>query len=355
MIRRGDVPVRHRVRRARPPPPVARSTSGKIVRDVVAARFKERGVKMAFITKIIGYELRCADPIAFDVQYTRTLGYGAVEFLANGLGQRPHLAAGGQARPHPLRRAAGPGHGQGPGAQGRRRRGHVAGGAGPAGPAAAGRPRGRGARGAGRRVQGGRRPPWPPASATWSESTASWRLPSSTGRRPGGVSRDSSCTARSWARWRSTAVAWAAPPAAPVDLLGHAGRLHLGQPEGGAARAHRRRPQQRALGRPLRRSADAGTSKRRSSPVESSTGGLASRCWWTPTSAGAAARASASHWSRMGLGLTAPPPPGWISKWTWGGPPAALPVSPLKPDHLALLDRCRRSTGRAANPSRWVM
>jgi 6-phosphofructokinase 1 len=59
---------------------------GKIVRDVVAARFKERGVKMAFITKIIGYELRCADPIAFDVQYTRTLGYGAVEFLANGSG-----------------------------------------------------------------------------------------------------------------------------------------------------------------------------------------------------------------------------------------------------------------------------
>ena len=43
-------------------------------------------MKMAFITKIIGYELRCADPIAFDVQYTRTLGYGAVEFLANGSG-----------------------------------------------------------------------------------------------------------------------------------------------------------------------------------------------------------------------------------------------------------------------------
>ena len=59
---------------------------GKVVRDVVAARFKERGVKMAFITKIIGYELRCADPIAFDVQYTRTLGFGAVEFLASGSG-----------------------------------------------------------------------------------------------------------------------------------------------------------------------------------------------------------------------------------------------------------------------------
>jgi 6-phosphofructokinase len=59
---------------------------GKVVRDVVAKRFKERGVKMAFITKIIGYELRCADPVAFDVQYTRTLGHGAVEFLANGSG-----------------------------------------------------------------------------------------------------------------------------------------------------------------------------------------------------------------------------------------------------------------------------
>jgi 6-phosphofructokinase 1 len=59
---------------------------GRVVRDVVRARFQERGVKMAFITKIIGYELRCADPIAFDVQYTRTLGYGAVEFLANGSG-----------------------------------------------------------------------------------------------------------------------------------------------------------------------------------------------------------------------------------------------------------------------------
>jgi ATP-dependent phosphofructokinase / diphosphate-dependent phosphofructokinase len=59
---------------------------GRVVRDVVSARLKERGVKMAFITKIIGYELRCADPVAFDVQYTRTLGHGAVEFLANGSG-----------------------------------------------------------------------------------------------------------------------------------------------------------------------------------------------------------------------------------------------------------------------------
>lgn len=59
---------------------------GRVVRDVLVKRFKERALDIGFITKIIGYELRCADPCAFDVQYTRTLGFGAVEFLANGQG-----------------------------------------------------------------------------------------------------------------------------------------------------------------------------------------------------------------------------------------------------------------------------
>jgi 6-phosphofructokinase 1 len=34
-----------------------------------------------FISKDLGYELRCADPIPFDAEYTRDLGYGAVKFL----------------------------------------------------------------------------------------------------------------------------------------------------------------------------------------------------------------------------------------------------------------------------------
>ena len=33
------------------------------------------------IDKDLGYELRCADPIPFDAEYTRNLGYGAVKFL----------------------------------------------------------------------------------------------------------------------------------------------------------------------------------------------------------------------------------------------------------------------------------
>src|SRR5438552_3075480 len=59
---------------------------GRVVRDVLTQRFKPRGLDVGWITKIIGYELRSVDPIAFDVQYTRTLGFGAVEFLATGQG-----------------------------------------------------------------------------------------------------------------------------------------------------------------------------------------------------------------------------------------------------------------------------
>ncbi|PYJ03426.1 MAG: 6-phosphofructokinase, partial [Verrucomicrobia bacterium] len=33
------------------------------------------------VDKDLGYELRCADPIPFDAEYTRDLGYGAVKFL----------------------------------------------------------------------------------------------------------------------------------------------------------------------------------------------------------------------------------------------------------------------------------
>jgi 6-phosphofructokinase 1 len=39
------------------------------------------GLDVRFISKDLGYELRCADPIPFDAEYTRDLGYGAVKFL----------------------------------------------------------------------------------------------------------------------------------------------------------------------------------------------------------------------------------------------------------------------------------
>ena len=52
-----------------------------ILRRQVQRRFAERGESMSIVDATLGYELRCAPPIPFDVDYTRTLGYGAVRFL----------------------------------------------------------------------------------------------------------------------------------------------------------------------------------------------------------------------------------------------------------------------------------
>lgn len=54
---------------------------GRMVTDFLSSKFDEMGVKTTFIDKDLGYELRCADPIPFDAEYTRDLGYGAVKFL----------------------------------------------------------------------------------------------------------------------------------------------------------------------------------------------------------------------------------------------------------------------------------
>jgi ATP-dependent phosphofructokinase / diphosphate-dependent phosphofructokinase len=54
---------------------------GRIMKDLLLARLEKLGLKVAFIDKDLGYELRCADPIPFDAEYTRDLGYGAVKFL----------------------------------------------------------------------------------------------------------------------------------------------------------------------------------------------------------------------------------------------------------------------------------
>jgi 6-phosphofructokinase 1 len=51
------------------------------MKDLLNARLEKLGVKTTFIDKDLGYELRCADPIPFDAEYTRDLGYGAVKFL----------------------------------------------------------------------------------------------------------------------------------------------------------------------------------------------------------------------------------------------------------------------------------
>jgi 6-phosphofructokinase 1 len=54
---------------------------GRLMKDIVTARLEQLGLTMTLIDKDLGYELRCADPIPFDAEYTRDLGYGAVKFL----------------------------------------------------------------------------------------------------------------------------------------------------------------------------------------------------------------------------------------------------------------------------------
>jgi ATP-dependent phosphofructokinase / diphosphate-dependent phosphofructokinase len=52
-----------------------------VVAGQVKDRFKARGQKVTITPKNIGYELRCAAPIPFDIEYTRDLGYGAIDYL----------------------------------------------------------------------------------------------------------------------------------------------------------------------------------------------------------------------------------------------------------------------------------
>ncbi|HEX2230008.1 MAG TPA: diphosphate--fructose-6-phosphate 1-phosphotransferase [Candidatus Binatia bacterium] len=54
-----------------------------ILKTLVEHRFASRATAMAIVHKNIGYELRSAPPVAFDCEYVRGLGYGAVEFLLN--------------------------------------------------------------------------------------------------------------------------------------------------------------------------------------------------------------------------------------------------------------------------------
>lgn len=54
---------------------------GRLMKDLVTSRLEQLGIKMTLIDKDLGYELRCADPIPFDGEYTRDLGYGAVKFI----------------------------------------------------------------------------------------------------------------------------------------------------------------------------------------------------------------------------------------------------------------------------------
>ncbi len=53
----------------------------RLLAKLVRERFRQRGRAVTVEGKNVGYELRCAPPIPFDIEYTRDLGYGAVDYL----------------------------------------------------------------------------------------------------------------------------------------------------------------------------------------------------------------------------------------------------------------------------------
>jgi 6-phosphofructokinase 1 len=75
---------------------------GRAVRDELRARFKARGLAITVINKNLGYELRCADPIPYDCEYTRDLGYGAVRYLLSGGTAAVITFHGGVMKPMPF-------------------------------------------------------------------------------------------------------------------------------------------------------------------------------------------------------------------------------------------------------------
>ena len=63
---------------------IAEVSLGEDVKQAVQARLAEFGLKTTIVAKNIGYELRCADPIPYDMEYTRDLGYCAAKYLLEG-------------------------------------------------------------------------------------------------------------------------------------------------------------------------------------------------------------------------------------------------------------------------------
>ena len=63
---------------------IAEVDFGNIVKQAVNKELKKLGIKTTIVPKNIGYELRCADPIPFDMEYTRDLGYCAARYVIDG-------------------------------------------------------------------------------------------------------------------------------------------------------------------------------------------------------------------------------------------------------------------------------
>jgi len=75
---------------------------GPLVKTRLQQRLDALGVHPTLVVKDIGYELRCADPIPFDMEYTRDLGFLAADFLQEGGSAAMVTLQAGHFHPVPL-------------------------------------------------------------------------------------------------------------------------------------------------------------------------------------------------------------------------------------------------------------
>ncbi|MGQ0554766.1 MAG: diphosphate--fructose-6-phosphate 1-phosphotransferase [Nitrospiraceae bacterium] len=54
---------------------------GDVLRRELTKQLHQLGLAVSLVAKNVGYELRCADPIPYDIEYTRDLGYCAAQYL----------------------------------------------------------------------------------------------------------------------------------------------------------------------------------------------------------------------------------------------------------------------------------
>ena len=83
---------------------IAEVNIGEILKTQVARRLTDFGLTSTLVAKNIGYELRCADPIPSDMEYTRDLGYCAARYLLAGGNAAMVSIQGGEFVPFPFDR-----------------------------------------------------------------------------------------------------------------------------------------------------------------------------------------------------------------------------------------------------------
>ncbi len=82
------------------------------VKAEVQGRLSARGIRITITNKNIGYELRCAAPIPFDMSYCRDLGYSAIRYLLGGGSGAMISVQGGRIVPIPFHDIQEPGTGK---------------------------------------------------------------------------------------------------------------------------------------------------------------------------------------------------------------------------------------------------